>query len=140
MLSLSRSATNAAATGGVLWTVKALAITVNDGSVQPAEGVLFLGGLAALLVACALVAAHLARNLRTAARVAATAGGFVALCAITVMLEAVGNGVIGGLATGDNVGLEEEGGILLAGLAWTALAVAAARSRDRITAPRAVAA
>ena len=140
MLSLNRPTIIAAGLGGGLWTAKAIGITINDGSIDPLESVLFIGGLLALVAAMVLAALHLTRRLKPLARVPAAIGAAVALFAVTILLEAVGNATIGGVATGDNLGLEEEGGILLCGLAWLALAVTAARSGERRHAVPAVAA
>ena len=138
MLSLSRPAIAAAGLGGALWTVKALVITANDGSFSPLEDAVFLGGLAALTTAAVLVAWSLTRRLRPPARVAATIAGTIALVAATIAIETLGKALVGGLATGDNLGLEEEGGILLAGVVWTTLAIVAARAGERRSGARAV--
>jgi len=124
MLTLTRSAHTAAGLGGLLWTVKALVITARDGSFEPLEGFVFVGGLLALTTAAVLYALCLSRRFRGLARVAATVGGALGLVAATLVAEAIGLLVIGGLASGDNIGLEQEGGILLAGVAWMTIAVA----------------
>lgn len=125
MLTLSRSATTAAATGGLLWTVKVAVITARDGSFDPLESWVFIGGLLALLAAAVLVAVDMSRRLRGVARIAAAVVGALALVAATIALEGIGKSLVAGLSNGTNIGLEEEGGILLAGLFW--LAVAGAR-------------
>lgn len=132
MLTLSRSATTAAATGGLLWTVKVAVITARDGSFDPLESWVFIGGLLALLAASVLVAVDMSRRLRGVARIAAAVVGALALVAATIALEGIGKSLVAGLSDGSNIGLEEEGGILLAGLAWLAVAgarVVAGRSR-----------
>jgi hypothetical protein len=129
MSSLPRPALLAAGLGGLLWTVKALVITANDGSFDPLENVFFIGGLLALLATAVLVAAHLTRRLRLAARVPATIAAALGLVLATLLLESLGKGVLATIATGDNLGLEEEGGILACGLAWLTLAVVAMRRR-----------
>jgi hypothetical protein len=138
MLSLNRPAIIAAGLGGFLWAAKGLVITLNDGSFDPLESFFFLGGLFCLLAACVLVSASLSRRLRPVARVAATIGGTFALIAATLAIEAVGVRVIGAIASGDNLGLEKEGGILLCGIAWMTLAAVGARSLERRPAARAV--
>ena len=78
--------------------------------------------------AAVLVAAHVAgTRLRGVARLGATLAGAVALVGATLVLETLGKAVVG-LAPGDNLGLEEEGGILVCGLAWLTFALVAARS------------
>jgi hypothetical protein len=132
MLTLSRSATIAAATGGLLWTVKVAVITARDGSFDPLESWVFIPGLLALLAAAVLVAVDMSRHLRGVARIAAAVVGALALVAATLALEGIGKSLVAGLSNGTNIGLEEEGGILFAGLAWLAVAgarVVAGRSR-----------
>jgi hypothetical protein len=130
MTSLPRLALLAAGLGGLLWTVKALVITANDGSFDPLEGVFFIGGLLALVAAAFLVGAHLTRRMRLAARIPATIAAAFALVGASLLLEQIGKNVIAALASGDNLGLEQEGGILACGLAWLILAVVAARRRS----------
>jgi hypothetical protein len=130
MTSLPRPALIAAGLGGLLWTVKALVITANDGSFDPLEGVFFIGGLLALLAAAVLVGAHLTRRLSLAARIPATLAAALGLVAASLVLEALGKGLVAAVASGDNLGLEEEGGILACGVAWLTLAIVAARRRS----------
>jgi hypothetical protein len=135
MFNLPRITIAIAGLGGLLWTVKALVITALDGSFDPLESVVFIGGLLLLTTAAVLVAAHLAgRRFRGVARAAATLAGAVGLVAATLLLESVGKAVVG-LAPGDNLGLEEEGGILVCGLAWLSLAIAAHRGAAAAPAP-----
>jgi hypothetical protein len=121
---LSRPAIVVAAAGGLLWTVKALVITARDSSFGLLENVAFLGGLGGVLAACVLVAASLARRLTGPRRAAATALGAFALFAATLALESLGKGVISAAASGDNLGLEEESGILACGVAWLLVGLA----------------
>ena len=125
MPNLSRSTRIAAGTAGVLWTFKVAVITARDASFDPLESYVFIGGLLAALTAAVLVARDLTRHLHGIARLGAAIAGAVALVAATLVLEAIGKAVIGGAHGGGNLGLEEEGGILLAGLAWLAVAVVA---------------
>ena len=129
MLTLDRPALTAAATGGVLWTVKSAVITARDGGFDPFESVFFLGGLVAIVAACVLVARCATRRLQGAGRVAATAGVAVGLVLLTGLCETLGKGLIGGPYDGGNVGIEEESGILLAGLFWLSIAGAAVGAR-----------
>jgi hypothetical protein len=130
---LTRTAQLAAGLGGLLWTVKAIVITARDGSFDPLEGFVFIGGLLAIVLGAVLFAVLFARRYRGIARVAATAGGAVALVLATSVLMAIGVTVVGGIAPGDNLGLEEEGGILVVGLAWLAVTVVASRTPTRAT-------
>jgi hypothetical protein len=135
MFSLPRPALVAAGLGGVLWTVKALVITANDGSFDPLEGVFFIGGLLSLVAAAFLVGAHLTRRLKLVLRIPATVAAAAGLVAASLLLESLGKTVIAAVASGDNVGLEQEGGILACGVAWLALAIVAARRRAAPLAP-----
>ena len=129
MTSLTRTGLLAAALGGGLWTAKALIITANDGSFDPLEGVFFLGGLAAVLTAAVLLAIALTARAGGVGRVVAAAAATVGLVAATLLVESAGKSLVAGLASGDNLGLEEEGGILLCGLAWLAVGVIGLRRR-----------
>jgi hypothetical protein len=132
MNSLSRITIAAAGLGGLLWTVKALVITANDGSFDPLEGVFFIGGLLSLLAAAVLLGVDVSRRLGGVRRVGAVIAAAVAAVATSLVLEAFGKSAIAALASGDNVGLEEEGGILCCGLAWLALATWAAVGRRTV--------
>ena len=57
--------------------------------------------------------------------------------ALTLLLEAIGKSIAGGVYDGQNVGIAEESGILLAGLGWLAIAAVLAR---RVATPRRAAA
>jgi hypothetical protein len=118
MLTSTRIAATVAGLGGLCWTVKALVITALDSSFDPLEGVFFIGGLLALLAAALLTAPLLTKRLRGLARVAATAGAAAGLVAATFAVTVAGQALVAAIAPGSNLGLEEEGGILLAGLAW----------------------
>jgi hypothetical protein len=122
MLTLTRIASTVAGLGGLLWTVKALVITARDGSFDPLEGVAFIGGLLALVAACVLVAPLLTARLRGPLRVVATAGAALGLVAATFAVTVAGQALVAAIAPGSNLGLEEEGGILLAGVAWLIVA------------------
>ena len=127
MFTLTRIAQFAAGLGGLLWTVKALVITLRDGSFEPLEGFVFVGGLLGITIGAVLFAVAFGRRFRGLTRVAATVGGIVTLVFASGVLMSVGVSIVGGVASGDNLGLEEEGGVLLTGLAWLTFALLAAR-------------
>jgi hypothetical protein len=135
MHSLSRFTILAAGLGGLLWTVKALVITANDGSFDPLESYVFIGGLLALVSASVLLGIDLTRRLRGVRRAGAAIAVAVAAVAVTLLVEALGKAVVAAAASGSNLGLEQEGGILCCGLAWLALAAAATTQRTRIEGP-----
>jgi hypothetical protein len=136
MNSLSRITILAAGLGGLLWTVKALVITANDGSFDPLEGVFFIGGLLSLVAASVLLGVDVTRRLRGVRRIGAVIAAAVLAVALSLVLEGLGKSAVAALASGDNVGLEEEGGILCCGLAWLALAAWAAAGLPRAHRPR----
>jgi uncharacterized membrane protein len=132
MTNLTRSATIAAAAGGSLWTFKALVITARDGSFDPLESVVFIGGLLCILTATVLFAIVLSRRARGVARVGVGIAAGVGLFTLALLTEFAGKELVAGLASGNNLGLEEEGGILCVGLLWLALAAANLRSHARM--------
>ena len=129
MNALSRITILAAGLGGLLWTVKALTITANDGSFDPLESVFFIGGLLSLLAASMLLGVDVTRRLNGIRRAGAAVAAAVAAVAATLVLEGLGKSAVAALASGSNLGLEEEGGILCSGLAWLALAAWSAIGR-----------
>jgi hypothetical protein len=129
MNSLSRITILAAGLGGLLWTVKALTITANDGSFDPLESFFFIGGLLSLVAAAVLLGVDVTRRLRGVRRAGAAILAAIGAIAATLLLEGLGKSAIAGIASGNNVGLEEEGGILCCGLAWLALATWSAIGR-----------
>jgi hypothetical protein len=129
MNSLSRPTIIAAGLGGLLWTVKALVITANDGSFGTLENICFIGGLLALVAAAVLAGIDTGRSRRGLVGAAAGIATCLGLVAATLLLEQLGKGAVSALATGDNLGLEEEGGILVCGLAWMALSARSAIAR-----------
>jgi hypothetical protein len=129
MKTLSRTTILAAGLGGLLWTVKALVITANDGSFDPLESVFFIGGLLSLVATSVLLGVDLSRGRRGIRRAGATIAVAVAAVTATLVLEGLGKSAVAALASGNNLGLEEEGGILCCGLAWLALAARSAIGR-----------
>lgn len=134
MHKLSRLTIAVAALGGSLWIVKSLVMTVTDDSFGTAESVCFVGGLLALGIACVLAAWDLAGD-PTALGVLRTAGVAVGLFALTSLVLALGQTGVAAIAPGDNLGLEEEGGVALAGLAWLVVALRAGRTQASAAAP-----
>ena len=129
MNTLSRLTILAAGLGGLLWTVKALVITANDGSFDPLESYFFIGGLLSLLAASVFLGVDVSRRLGGIRRAGAAIAAAVAAVAATLVLEGLGKSAVAALAPGSNVGLELEGGILCCGLAWLALAAWSAIGR-----------
>jgi hypothetical protein len=129
MKTLSRTTILAAGLGGLLWTVKALVITANDGSFDPLESVFFIGGLLSLVATSVLLGVDLSRGRRGLRRAGGTIAVAVAAVTATLVLEGLGKSAVAALASGNNLGLEEEGGILCCGLAWLALAARSAIGR-----------
>jgi hypothetical protein len=130
MLTLRRPAILTAGLGGLCWTVKAALLAAADREVPPVEGLLFVGGLALLLVAAGLVARDVVRA-RGVAGVLASTGLALALVLATFLVTENAQPLVRGIASGDNLGFEQEGGVFVAGLLWLALAAAAARPLSR---------
>jgi hypothetical protein len=128
---LSRLTITAAGLGGLLWTVKALVITANDGSFDPLESYFFIGGLLSLLAASVFLGVDVSRRLGGIRRAGAAIAAAVAAVAATLVLEGLGKSAVAAVASGSNVGLELEGGILCCGLAWLALAAWSAAPTER---------
>ena len=128
---LSRLTITAAGLGGLLWTVKALVITANDGSFDPLESYFFIGGLLSLLAASVFLGVDVSRRLGGIRRAGAAIAAAVAAVAATLALEGLGKSAVAAVASGSNVGLELEGGILCCGLAWLALAAWSAAPTER---------
>ena len=103
-------------------------ITALDDFFGTPESILFIGGLV-LLVATAVLAARDLVDRRGSAGVLAVAGVAAGLFAATSLVMAIGQSLVAGIAPGTNVGLEEEGGVLLAGAAWLAVALRAGLPR-----------
>jgi hypothetical protein len=129
MNTLSRLTILAAGLGGLLWTVKALVITANDGSFDPLENVFFIGGLLSLVAASVLLGLDVTRRVGGIRRAGAAIAVAVAAVVASIVIEALGKSAVAAVASGSNVGLEQEGGILCCGLAWLALAVWSASGR-----------
>src|SRR5687768_1807761 len=136
MTKITRIAIAAAAAGGALWTVKAAIITVRDAGFDPLEGVFFIGGLLAVVAAALLVPLALSQGRRPLARGAAVIAGVPLLVAATLAVEALGKTLAEELYAGGNLGIAQESGILLCGLAWLAGAILLGSRRVR---PRAAA-
>ena len=132
MTSLRTPTLIAAGLGGLLWTVKALMITAGDASFDPLESYFFIGGLLTLLLATVLVAVDFTRQRRGLTRIAGAVALAIGLVAATLVLELLGKTAVAALAPGDNLGLEEEGGILCCGLAWLAFAAWSASARRSV--------
>ena len=133
MNTLSRITILAAGLGGLLWTVKALVITANDGSFDPLESVFFIGGLLSLIAAAVLLAIDATRRLGGVRRAGAVIVAVPAAIAAMIVIEGLAKTAVAALASGSNLGLEQEGGILCCGLAWLALAAWAAIGRRSTT-------
>jgi hypothetical protein len=136
MTTLTRLTVVAAALGGTLWTAKAAIITARDAGFDPLEGVFFIGGLLTIVAAALLVPLALSHGRRLPARVAAVLAGLPLLVAASLALEGLGKGLADAYYSGGNLGVAQESGIALCGVAWLAAALAL---RARAARPRAAA-
>ena len=106
--------------GGALWVVKFAVITARDGSFEPLESLVFAAGLAGILVGA----------LGLAALVTGRASGWHRLVvfplafALPILLSViVSDALIKPTIGTTNQGLDEESGILFAGLLWIAIGI-----------------
>jgi hypothetical protein len=86
-----------------------------------------------MLAACVLLGVDVTRRLGGIRRAGAVLVAAVAAVAASLVLEGLGKSAVTALASGSNLGLEQEGGILCCGLAWLALAIWAAIGRRSTT-------
>lgn len=107
--------------GGAAWTVKAGLIILMNDHFQPVEGVLYFVGVAGLVIGSLGFAAFISRRWFGIARWV----GFVVVLAVALTLTGVMSSLVqtavADLYTGQNVGIEEEMGILTPGLIWLIL-------------------
>lgn len=129
MTRLTRFTIIAAATGGTLWTVKALVIAARDGSFGPLESVFFLSGLALQLSALVTLAIVVSRRWSGITRVGGATATVIVGFATLLAIESIGKSTVAGLASGDNLGWEQEGGVLAMGLSWLVAAGVFAATR-----------
>ena len=108
----------AATVGGAAWTVKSLAIIAMNDHFQPIEGVLYFLGVGGILVGALGLGAFFAAR-RTGAPRWLT---FVVVIGVALVVTALASSFIQSTVadsyTGDNVGIEEELGILTPGVIW----------------------
>ena len=97
MNSLRRPTILAAGLGGLLWTVKALVITANDGYFDPLESFVFIAGLLSLNAAAVLLGIDVTRRLGGIRRAAAALAAAVAAVAASLLLETFGKGAVAAL-------------------------------------------
>lgn len=125
-----------ATVGGGAWTVKSGLIILMNAHFQPVEGVLYFVGVAGLFIGSLGFAAFVSRRWRGSARWI----GFVVVLAVALVatsgMSSFVQTAVADMYTGNNVGIEEEIGILIPGLIWLVLGlymVMATRPRDHIS-------
>ena len=125
----------AATVGGAAWTVKSLAIIMLNDHFQPIEGVLYFLGVGGILLGALGLGAFFAAR-RTGAASWLT---FVIVIAVAVIVTALASSYIQETVsdsyTGNNVGIEEEMGILTPGVIWLAAGIFLFRATRTTGAP-----
>src|SRR5688572_13409177 len=105
----------AATIGGAAWTLKSgLIIAMND-HFQPMEGVLYFLGVGGMLVGAFGLAAYVAMRADGAARWLLFIVALAASLVITALASSFIQELVADSYTGNNVGIEEEIGILVPG-------------------------
>jgi len=121
--------------GGAAWTIKSLVIILMNGHFQPIEGVLYFIGVGGIVLGAIGLGAFVARRWSGAARWI----GFVAVLAVAIVITAVASSfvqtAVADSYSGNNVGIEEEMGILTPGIIWLLIGLwmIMARSRTRVS-------
>lgn len=120
MEQLARIGKVAALVGGVAWTVKSLTIIALNDHFQPIEGVLYFLGVGGILIGALGLGAYVARRWTGVQRGLAFAITVVLAALVTSVVSSFIQNAVGDAYRGNNVGLEDEIGILVPGLIWLA--------------------
>jgi hypothetical protein len=131
---LRAAAVLAALIGGIAWVVDTTVIAVIDDSFDPLDSILFLSGLAALVVMGGSIGALVGRRSAGVRRVLVAAGVALALVAGLTVVSIAADALSHALYHGGNRGLHEECGIFAIGVAALTLAALVQRA-PRLTAP-----
>lgn len=122
--------------GGGAWTVKSGLIILMNDHFQPVEGVLYFVGVAGLVIGSLGFAAFISRRWHGTVRWIGLVVVLVLALTVTGVMSSVVQSAVADLYPGQNVGIEEEMGILTPGLIWLSLGVymvMATRPRDPIS-------
>jgi hypothetical protein len=112
-----------AATAGAAWIVDVAVITAIDNSFDPLDSILFIGGLACLIVTGGLVGTIASRRFTGVRKALATGGTAVALVVGLVLVSMIADAASHALYHGGNRGLHKECGIFAIGLGALVIAV-----------------
>ena len=114
--------------GGAILVVKFAVITARDGSFEPLESLVFFAGLIGILVGALGFAALLTGRVSGWHRLVV----FPLAFALPILLGViVGDGLIRPAIGTANQGLDEESGILFAGLLWIAIGILLRKASNR---------
>jgi hypothetical protein len=111
----------AALVGGLAWTIKAGLIILMNAHFQPVEGVLYFIGVGGILIGAFGLAAFIGLRWTGVARWIVFAVAIAAALFITSFASGSIQTVVADAYTGNNVGIEEEIGILVPGVIWLAV-------------------
>lgn len=113
----------AAAVGGAAWTLKSGLIIAMNEHFQPIEGVLYFLGVGGILVGALGLAAYVAARASGAMRWFLFLVTLVVAVIVTAIASSFIQEAVADSYTGNNVGVEEEIGILTPGVIWLAIGV-----------------
>jgi hypothetical protein len=131
---LRTTAALAALIGGLAWVVDTTVIAVIDDSFDPLDSILFLSGLAALVVMGGSIGALAGRRSAGMRRVLEATGVTVGLVAALTLVSIAADALSHALYHGSNRGLHEECGIFAIGVAALVLAALVKRAPAAATA------
>ena len=113
----------AAVVGGGAWTIKSLVIIAMNGHFQPLEGVLYFLGVGGILIGAFALAGFVAARWTGMCRWVAFVATLVMSVVVTSAASSFLQNAIADAYTGNNVGIEEEIGILTPGVIWLGIGV-----------------
>ena len=113
----------AAVVGGAAWSVKSGAIIAMNDHFQPIEGVLYFLGVGGILVGALGLAAFVAARASGTMRWLLFLVTLVVAVVVTAIASSFIQGVVADSYAGNNVGVEEEIGILTPGVIWLAIGI-----------------
>ena len=123
----------AALIGGAAWTAKSLLIIAMNDHFQPIEGVLYFLGVGGIFVGALGLAAFFGAKASGASRWLFFLIALAAAVVVTALASSFIQETVADSYTGNNVGIEEEIGILTPGLIWLVLGIylmVATRSKE----------
>ena len=114
--------------GGAIWVVKFAVITARDGSFEPLESLAFFAGFIGIVIGALGLAAFVTGRVSGWHRLVV----FPLAFALPILLSVIVSDALIKPAIGTaNQGLDEESGILFAGLLWIAIGILLRKANSR---------